>query len=225
MSQTAASTSRGPIRVVVATTVFLSFISFWRAAAIVLADLGSSAFYAGGIAEQAVGRAAPWFILGVMLFSYAVRAIYIESSIMFVRGGVYRVVKEAMGGHAGEDVGVGAAVRLRPHRAHQRDVCRAVHRRSPQRPVAAEPGRRSTSRPTRRRPRSRRSSSSTSGGGTPQGLQRVEQRRAPDHPGHDGDGGAPARRGRPSPCSSGAATCRRRRRFPTSPSPTTRSAG
>ena len=86
------------IQIVVATTVFLSFISFWRAAAIVLADLGSSAFYAGGIAEQAVGKAAPWFILGVMLFSYAVRAIYIESSVMFVRGGVYRVVKEAMGG-------------------------------------------------------------------------------------------------------------------------------
>lgn len=87
-----------PAQVVVATTVLLSFISFWRAAAIVLADLGSSAFYAGGIAEQAVGRAAPWFILAVMLFSWAVRAVYIESSVMFVRGGVYRVVKEAMGG-------------------------------------------------------------------------------------------------------------------------------
>src|SRR5512137_1535340 len=89
---------RGPVQVVVATTVFLSFISFWRAAAIVLGDLGSSAFYAGGIAEQAVGKAAPWFILGVMLFAWVVRAIYIESSVMFVRGGVYRVVKEAMGG-------------------------------------------------------------------------------------------------------------------------------
>jgi len=87
-----------PTQVVIATTVLLSFISFWRAAAIVLGDLGSSAFYAGGIAEQAVGKAAPWFILGVMLFSWAVRAIYIESSVMFVRGGVYRVVKEAMGG-------------------------------------------------------------------------------------------------------------------------------
>lgn len=76
----------------------LSFISFWRAAAIVLNDLGSSAFYVGGIAEQAVGPTAPWFILGVMLFSYAVRAVYVESCAMFTRGGVYRVVKEAMGG-------------------------------------------------------------------------------------------------------------------------------
>jgi len=88
----------GRVRVVVATTVLLSFISFWRAAAIVLADLGSTAFYVGGIVEQAVGKAAPWFILAVMCFSYAVRAVYIESSAMFVRGGVYRVVKEAMGG-------------------------------------------------------------------------------------------------------------------------------
>ncbi|MFN8492994.1 MAG: APC family permease [Caldilineaceae bacterium] len=88
----------GRTKVIVATSVMLTFISFWRAAAIVLNDLGSSAFYVGGIAEQAVGRAAPWFILGVMLFSYAVRAVYVESCAMFTRGGVYRVVKEAMGG-------------------------------------------------------------------------------------------------------------------------------
>src|SRR6184192_1164510 len=83
---------------VVPATVMLSFISFWRAAAIVLCDLGSSAFYVGGIAEKAIGKAAPWFILAIMLFSYAVRAVYIESCTMFVRGGVYRVVHEAMGG-------------------------------------------------------------------------------------------------------------------------------
>lgn len=86
------------VRVIVATSVMLSFISFWRAAAIVLNDLGSSAFYVGGIAEKAVGEAAPWFILAVMLLSAAVSALYIESSSMFTRGGVYRVVKEAMGG-------------------------------------------------------------------------------------------------------------------------------
>ncbi len=85
---------------VVPATVMLSFISFWRAAAIVLSDLGSSAYYVGGIAERAIGKAAPWFILAIMLFSYAVRAVYIESSSMFVRGGVYRVVREAMGGTA-----------------------------------------------------------------------------------------------------------------------------
>ena len=76
----------------------LTFISFWRAAAIVLNDLGSSAFYAGGIAEEAVGKSAPWFILGVMLFSFAVRKVYVESCSMYTRGGVYRIVKEALGG-------------------------------------------------------------------------------------------------------------------------------
>src|SRR5262245_6767298 len=75
----------------------LSFISFWRAAAIVLSDLASSAFYAGGIAEGAIGRSAPWFILGVMLFSFAVRSIYMESCSIYVRGGVYVVVRDAMG--------------------------------------------------------------------------------------------------------------------------------
>jgi amino acid transporter len=84
-------------KVVVATTVALSFISFWRGAAIVLADLASSAFYAGGIAQTAVGPAAPWFVLGVMLFSFAVRSVYMESCSMFVRGGVYIVVKDSMG--------------------------------------------------------------------------------------------------------------------------------
>jgi len=84
-------------RVFVATTAMLSFISFWRAAAVVLNDMGSSAFYAGAIAEAAVGLSAPWFILAIMLFAYAVRSMYIESCSMFVRGGVYRVVKEAMG--------------------------------------------------------------------------------------------------------------------------------
>ena len=81
-----------------ATTAMLAFISYWRAAAIVLNDLASSAYYAGGEAEQFIGKAAPWFILATMLLSYAVSQVYVESCSMFVRGGVYRVVKEAMGG-------------------------------------------------------------------------------------------------------------------------------
>src|SRR5258706_14187644 len=89
---------RPAVKVFVATTVLLSFISFWRAAAIVLSDLGSSPYYVGGDTEKVIGKSAPWFVLAVMLFSYAVRSVYIESSTMFVRGGVYRVVKEAMGG-------------------------------------------------------------------------------------------------------------------------------
>jgi amino acid transporter len=84
-------------KVVVATTVALSFISYWRGAAIVLSDLASSMFYAGGIAEQAIGKPAAWYVLGVMLFSFAVRSVYMESCGMFVRGGVYVVVRDSMG--------------------------------------------------------------------------------------------------------------------------------
>ena len=87
----------GPGRVLVLTSVMLAFIGTWRTAAVVLCDLASTAYYIGGIVESQIGKAAPWFILAVMVFSYAVRSVYIESCSMFVRGGVYRVVKEAMG--------------------------------------------------------------------------------------------------------------------------------
>ena len=89
---------RPAAQVIVATTAMLAFISYWRAAAIVLNDLASSAYYAGGEAEQFIGKTAPWFILATMLLSYAVSQVYVESCSMFVRGGVYRVVKEALGG-------------------------------------------------------------------------------------------------------------------------------
>src|SRR3954466_14644920 len=84
-------------KVVVATTVALSFISFWRGAAIVLSDLASTMFYVGGISEQAIGKSAPWFVIAVLLFGYAIRSIYMESCGMFVRGGVYVVVRDSMG--------------------------------------------------------------------------------------------------------------------------------
>ncbi len=87
----------GAPRVLIASTAMLAFISFWQAAAVVLNDMGSSAFYAGAIAEHFIGKTAPWFILAIMILSFAVRSLYIESCSMFVRGGVYRVVKEAMG--------------------------------------------------------------------------------------------------------------------------------
>jgi amino acid transporter/nucleotide-binding universal stress UspA family protein len=91
--------SLSPAQVLVVTSVMFTFISYWRTAAIVLCDLASTAYYIGGIVESNIGPAAPWFILAVMLFSYGVRSVYIESCSMFVRGGVYRIVKEAMGGN------------------------------------------------------------------------------------------------------------------------------
>src|SRR6201995_546492 len=96
--QTIAKPISNRVRLVVASSVMFTFISFWRAAAIVLNNLGSAAFYAGGVAAEEGGEGATWFILGVMVFTFAVRAVYVESCSMFTRGGVYRIVKEALGG-------------------------------------------------------------------------------------------------------------------------------
>src|SRR5437773_8499627 len=93
---------RTAAKVIVVSSVMFSFIGYWRTAAVVLCDLASTAYYIGGIVEQSIGKAAPWFILAVMCFSYAVRSVYIESCAMFVRGGVYRVVRTAMGGFMGK---------------------------------------------------------------------------------------------------------------------------
>jgi len=75
----------------------LTFISFWHAAAIVLCDMASTAWYIGGIVETAIGPAAPWLILAVLFSAAPVLALYVEASSMFVRGGVYKVVRESMG--------------------------------------------------------------------------------------------------------------------------------
>ena len=89
--------AKAPARFLVLSGVMFAFIGAWSTAAVVLCDLASTAYYIGGIVESQIGKAAPWFILAVMVFSYAVRSVYIESCSMFVRGGVYRVVREAMG--------------------------------------------------------------------------------------------------------------------------------
>src|SRR5947199_626100 len=94
---TSRSTGR-TAQIVVVSSVMFTFISFWRTAAVVLCDMSSTVYYIGAIVESEVGKCAPWFILAVLLFSYGMRAVYIESCALFVRGGVYRVVKEAMGG-------------------------------------------------------------------------------------------------------------------------------
>ena len=120
-------------QVIVVTTALLVFISFWRAAAIVLCDLASTAYYIGGIVEQAIGKAAPWFIGAVMLFCYAVRA-RLRRVVRDVRA--RRRVPRRQGGdgrHARQALGLGPDVRLRPDRTDQRRVGRPVHRRPDQR--------------------------------------------------------------------------------------------
>src|SRR3954464_10386558 len=86
--------------VIVVSSVMFTFIGYWRTAAVVLCDLASTAYYIGGILEHATGPAAPWFILAVLVLAFIVGLVYIESCSLFVRGGVYRVVREALGSTA-----------------------------------------------------------------------------------------------------------------------------
>ena len=84
------------VKVVVITTVMLSFISYWRASAIVLSDLASSAYYALGIAEKAVGPSAM-----VCSFCYVVCLWHpcgLYRIVQYVRSRrSVRVVHEALG--------------------------------------------------------------------------------------------------------------------------------
>src|SRR5207237_10678927 len=69
---------RRAAQVIIVGSVMFTFISYWRTAAVVLCDLASTAFYIGGIVEQAIGPAAPWFILAVMFFSFPLRIASVD---------------------------------------------------------------------------------------------------------------------------------------------------
>src|SRR4051812_50122385 len=74
-------------KVVVATTIALTFISFWRAAAIVLNDMASTMFYIGGITEQAIGKPAPWLVMAGVVFCFAGRSLFLEKWGQVLPGG------------------------------------------------------------------------------------------------------------------------------------------
>jgi len=90
----AGSRGNGIPRVIVATTALLTFILVLAAAAIVLNDLASSAYYAAAKPKATSARPRRGSFSPIMVFFYAVRAVYVESCSMFVRGGVYRAVKD-----------------------------------------------------------------------------------------------------------------------------------
>ena len=116
-------------QVVVVSSVMFTFISYWRTAAVVLCDMSSTVYYIGAIVESAIGKAAPWFILAVLLFSYGdARRVHRKLRAVRARRRVSRRERSAgrISGQAGR---LGAVVRLRAHRADQRRVGRAVHRR------------------------------------------------------------------------------------------------
>ena len=128
MSTSLESAKRPAVKVFVATTVMLSFISFWRAAAIVLSDLASSAYYVGGDAEKVIGKSAPWFILDAVR-QWRARALYrIEQHVRARRR--LPSGQRSAGGKPGEDIGFCFAVRLCADRTNQRGFRRPLHGRT-----------------------------------------------------------------------------------------------
>jgi magnesium transporter len=85
------------IRVVLASGTLVSYVSVWRATARALVDLGCGAFFVGGIAWASIGPSAPWFVLAAIVLSVAVRSADIEARALFVPGGLFGSVGEALG--------------------------------------------------------------------------------------------------------------------------------
>ena len=97
---------RRPIRVVVSSTAFLPFISVQKAAGLAIAQLGIAAFFVSGIAVEALGAAAAWFVLVAAALAAFARAIDIESWGLLIPGGSVSRITGAFGPRAG---GVAAA--------------------------------------------------------------------------------------------------------------------
>ncbi len=107
-------------KVVVATTVALTFITFWQAAAVVLNDLASTMFYIGGITEQAIGKPAP--VDGAGRHAVQLRgALGLHGKLRHVRA--RRRLHRGQGQHRPhgcEALGLLAGRGLCSHRPHQR---------------------------------------------------------------------------------------------------------
>ena len=81
-----------------ASSTLVSYVSVWRAAARALVELGCGAFFVGGLAWAAIGPAAPWYVLAAILIGVALRGVDIEARALFVPGGLYGCVRDALGG-------------------------------------------------------------------------------------------------------------------------------
>ena len=63
---------------IVVTIDKLSFISSWAAASVLLVELGAPVFYVPGMAEETIGRGAPWFVLAALLSAFLLKSIYLS---------------------------------------------------------------------------------------------------------------------------------------------------
>jgi len=88
------------VRVVVAATALLSFMSVWKAGALALAELGVAAFFLVGVERSVSGDIAPWFVLAACLIGAFVRAIDVESWGYLIPGGAVGRAQHAFGPRA-----------------------------------------------------------------------------------------------------------------------------
>jgi magnesium transporter len=85
------------IRVVLASSTLVSYGSVWRAAVRALVELGCAGFFVAGVAWASVGSAAPWYVLAAVALSVLLRAVDVEARALFVPGGLFGLVRDALG--------------------------------------------------------------------------------------------------------------------------------
>ena len=91
------SSSRQPLQVIVGAPALRSLISSSRGTALILLELGGTALFAGGVAERMIGQAAPLFLLAAVVLGWALRSVDLESSALFIPGGLYGTATQAYG--------------------------------------------------------------------------------------------------------------------------------
>ena len=72
-------------------------MSVRKAAALAIAQLGVAAFFIAGVARDALGDSAGWFVLAATVLAAFARAIDIESWALLIPGGFVSRVTSAFG--------------------------------------------------------------------------------------------------------------------------------
>src|SRR6266516_2847807 len=98
------------VPVVFATTSLLTSASARRPAVLAMVEAGAAAFLASGVSEGLIGPSAPWFVLAAVGLGFALRAVDLETSALFIPGGVYGTVKQALGKPAAKAAASGLLV-------------------------------------------------------------------------------------------------------------------
>jgi hypothetical protein len=98
------------IPIIVANAALRPFAPIWRASVPVLVEVGAAAFFISGLAPTAIGSAAPWLVLGVVLLGAWMRRAEAEAWALFIPGGAAARVRMAFGSRAGTVAGAAGLI-------------------------------------------------------------------------------------------------------------------